>query len=252
MLGDLQASFSAAVLDNAVSVPANLRSLGPGGSTRRFAVHRSNVVFGLIEALRSRFRVAVRIVGDEFFNEMARRFVLAHPPTSAVLLRYGDDLAEFAAALPEVEAVPYLPDMLRLEAAFTQAYHGADVEPATAQDLATLPVDAPGEAVVELHPTLRLIRSAYPIVTIWVMNQDGAEPRSIEDACGEDALIVRPRLAVDLMRLPEGGFEFLDGLRAGLRIGPAVEATLEAAPRFDIAAALAGLVSAGVAVRFVV
>ena len=252
MLGDLQASFSAAVLDAAVSVPANVRSLRPGGAAHRFAVYRNNVVFGLIEALRSRFRVAVRIVGDEFFNEMARRFILAHPPTSAVLLRYGDDLAEFAAALPEVEAVPYLPDMLRLEAAFTQAYHCADAEPATAQDLAARPADALGGTLVELHPSVRLIRSAYPIVTIWGMNQDGAEPRAIDEACGENALIVRPRLAVEVMRLPEGGFEFLDGLRAGLRIGPAVDAALELAPQFDIAAALAGLVSAGIAVRFAV
>ena len=252
MLGDLQASFSAAVLDNSLPVPPSVRLAGDARFTSRFSLYRNNVVFSLIEALRSRFRFSVRIVGDDFFNEMARRFVLTHPPTSAVLLRYGDGLAEFATTLPETEAVPYLPDMLRLEAAWTQAYHSVDAEPATAQALAELPADALGETLVDLHPSVRLARSAHPIVTIWAMNQDGAELHPIEEGCGEDALIVRPRLAVDLMLLPEGGFEFLEGLRAGLPIGPAVEAALEAAPHFDVAAALAGLVSAGIAVRFAV
>ena len=61
---------------------------------------------------------------------------------------------------------------------------------------------------------------------------------------------MRPRLAVNLLRLPAGGFAFLDALRSGHRLGPAVETALKAAPGFDIASALAGLVSTGSATRF--
>ena len=43
--------------------------------TRRFAVHRNNVVVGFVNALRSRFPVVEKIVGEEFFAAMARVFV---------------------------------------------------------------------------------------------------------------------------------------------------------------------------------
>ena len=238
-LAEFQASFAAALLDGSLPVPA-----------RRFAIHRNTVVLSLIEALRARFPVSLRIVGDEFFNEMARRFILASPPASPVLHVYGDGLAAFAETLLEAKEVPYLPDMLRIEAAWSEAYHAADAEPAPADALAALSGADLGEVKVVLHPSLRLVRSEHPVVSIWEMNQPDAEPRPLTEWSGEDALIVRPRLAVNLLRLSAGGFAFLDALRAGHRLGPAVETALAAAPDLDIASALAGLVSTGSATRF--
>ena len=239
MLADMQAAFAAALLDATSPAPAP-----------RFAIHRNNVVFSLIEALRSRFPVSGRIVGDAFFNEMARRFILASPPVSPVLHAYGDGLAAFAERLSEVDEVPYLPDVLRLEAAWSEAYHAADADPAPAEALAELSRADLAEVEVTLHPSLRLVRSAHPIASIWSMNQPGAEVRTPDHWSGEDVLIVRPRLVVDLLRLPVGGFEFLDALRTGQPLGAAVSRAIVAALDFDIAAALAGLIATGSATRF--
>ena len=92
MLAPFESSFAQALLDPERPVP---RGISPA---RRFSVYRNNVVAGLVKALASRFPAVERIVGEEFFAAMARAFVVARPPRSAVLASYGEEFADFIAA----------------------------------------------------------------------------------------------------------------------------------------------------------
>ena len=84
-----QSRFARALLGGDGSVPMGLTSATSATPTRRFAIYRNNVLFGLSEALAARYPATVQIVGREFFGAMAREFVLRHPPSSPVLLDYG-------------------------------------------------------------------------------------------------------------------------------------------------------------------
>ncbi len=250
MLADLQSRFQAALLDRTQPVPAGVGAHTSARPERRYAVYRNNVLLSLIEALEARFPAASRIAGKDFFKETARRFVLVSPPRSPVLLTYGDDLPAFVDAFEPARQIPYLADVMRLEVAWSQAYHAADAEPVRAEALAALPAETLGRIRVAIHPAARLLRSAYPVVTLWAMNIEAGQVRPIEDWSGEDALVTRLGLAVDVLRLPPGGLDFVAALRTGATMGEALEAAVAAAEDFDPARALAGLVSAGVAIGF--
>jgi hypothetical protein len=62
---DFQDFFARALLDPVHAVPAAIRGAARRRADRRFAVHRNNVVVGLINALAERFPVVSRLVGDE-------------------------------------------------------------------------------------------------------------------------------------------------------------------------------------------
>jgi len=238
-----QSEFADALLDAERSVPPMLTSHTTRTPTRRFAVYRNNVVFSLIGALRTRFPVVERIVGVECFAAMARHFIAAHPPQSPVLMFYGDDFPDFiAACLPEL---PYLPDVARLEAARTHAYHAADAEPIEPASLRALDPDDLASALVALQPSLRIVRSRHPIVTIWAMNSGETELRPLADEEPEDALVVRPRDAVSVIKLPPGGAAFLEALEAGTTLATAAMLAMQQDANFDLAANLAGLIASG-------
>jgi len=59
-------------------------------------------------------------------------------------------------------------------------------------------------------------------------------------------LITRPDAEVVVRHLPEGGAVFLTSLLAGRTLGEAAASALEAAPSFDIAAGITGMIEAGV------
>ena len=52
--------------------------------TQRLNVYRNNVFVSLMEALGEIFPVCKQVVGDAFFNAMARQYVDRHPPRSAI------------------------------------------------------------------------------------------------------------------------------------------------------------------------
>ena len=245
MFANLQDDFAAALLDPDKALPRGLTAHHAAAPSKRFAVYRNNVVVGLINALRARFPAVEKIVGAEFFVSMGRVFVGEYPPRSKILSEYGDDFADFIAGFPPAAQLHYLPDVARLEAARTRAYHAADATPAAADALASLDPQALFKLRIALHPSLQIVRSPHPIVTIWAMNSGEIALGAIDEDHAEDALVIRPGLDVVVRKLPAGGAEFIAALGAGVALGEAAQHAAEANSGFDLAANLAGLIESG-------
>ncbi|MBV2183574.1 MAG: DNA-binding domain-containing protein [Rhizobium sp.] len=240
-----QPGFAAALADLSRPVPEGLAAWTGDRPARRFGVYRNNVQAGLIGALAARFPAAQAIVGAEFFSAMASAFVAAHPPRSPLLLAYGDDFADFVEGFEPAANLSYLPDVIRLEAARSRAYHAADAAPLGTAELAAVAPDRLADLVLEPHPSLSVLSSAHPVVTIWAMNSGERPLALIWDWAGEDALVVRPRMIVEVHLLPPGGGLFFTALSTGLTLARAAEAALAQAPAFDLSTNLAGLITAG-------
>lgn len=240
-----QAEFATALLDTDRAVPEGLTAWNGLRPERRFGVYRDNVVAGLIGALASRFPVAEKIVGNDFFAAMAHEFIRLHPPRSPLLLAYGDDFADFVETFEPARDIDYLPDVIRLEAARGKAYHAADAAPLDPVLLAAIEPERLASLVFVLHPSASILRSPFPMVTIWAMNAGEMELRPIDNWSGEDALVVRPEMTVEIHRLPAGGAVFLEVLAGRADLATAVEAAIATAPDFDLSANLAGALAAG-------
>jgi hypothetical protein len=245
VLASFETSFADALLNADLPVPRGITAHNTAIPARRFAVYRNNVVMGLGKALKSRFPVVEKIVGDEFFAAMARVFVLAQPPRSPLLTTYGDGFPAFIAAFDPARELPYLADIARIEAARTRAYHAADATPVDADCFAALDSESIGDIRIDMHPSAEIVRSPHPIVTIWAMNSAEQELAPIENWHGEDALVVRPYLDVQVRRLPPGGAAFLLALTAGRPLGEAAELAVADDPDFDLTNNLAGLIGSG-------
>ena len=99
-----------------------------------------------------------------------------------------------------------------------------DAEPIDPAQLNTLDQSALADLRIVPHPSAQIVRSRYPIVTIWAMNSGGKRIEPIEHWRGEDALVVRPRLDVEVRLLPPGGATFLSALFTGRTLAVAIEA----------------------------
>lgn len=249
MGGVSQSRFAAAVLDSEQPVPDGLTSWNGEPPGRGFAVYRNNVASGLVRALATRFPATERIVGAPFFGAVAQAFVRQHPPKNPLLFEYGDSFADFVATFEPAAALAYLPDVIRLEAARSRAYHAADetsIEPTSLAAVA--PDDLPGLRL-RLHASAYIIRSAHPVVTIWAANAGDGDAGPVDHWVAEEALVIRPQLTVSVHRLPHGGATFVEAIR-GAPLGLAVEEALRQEPAFDLTATLACVLQAGLFTGF--
>ena len=247
MSASFETSFARALLDTTQPIPSGITAHNAASPTGRFAVYRNNVVVGLVNALRSSFPVVEKIVGEEFFAGMARVFVLERPPSTPLLATYGDEFAPFIATFGPAHELLYLADVARLEAARTRAYRAPDAMPLGVAEFAALDASALGGMRINLHPSVEIVRSPHPIVTIWAMNSGERELAPIENWHGEDALVARPYLDVNVHLLPPGGAAFLLALGGAKTLVEAASAALTDHPEFDLSRNLAGLIGSGLA-----
>ena len=211
-----------------------------GCVARRFSVYRNTVAHSLAEALAQRFPVVRRIVGADFFRAMAQVFVADHPPQSPVLHDYGTVFPDFLTQFPPVAALAYLPDVARIEVLRGQSYHAADADPLPARAVAARLAQSPESAALSLHPSLRVLASAHPVVAIWTMNQPGQTARAPHPR-PEAALIHRQGDNVIVTRVAPAVARIVTALSGGQTLGAACADV----PPDDAAAAIAILLRWG-------
>lgn len=242
-VGDFhQAGFVRALLDPDLPPPDSLAT-SEAGSAQLFDVYRNNVIGGLVDALCHRFPVCLRLVGDEFFRAMTQTYVRASLPRTPILSEYGKGFADFVAAFEPASGLPYLPDVARLEYAAGRAYHAVDAAPLSLDAFRNLPVDRLAAATTSLHPSTHVVRSAYPIVSIWRENASDNPPGTVVLDHGEDALILRPRFEVEIRMLPPGGVAFVEILMRGVAFGEAARYVSRRVKDFDLTGCLTTLLA---------
>jgi len=247
---DFQSGFSAALFDASTSVPAFVRASTSPRAESGFAVYRNNVVAGLIKAVGQRFPVVRRLAGEDSFDDVAHRYVVTRPPRSPMLIEYGGDFPSFVRGLGREAMFEYLADIAHLEWLRGRAYHAADASPLPREAFAAL-TDRLDHVRARLHPSVFLMRSRFPIVTIWESSlEDTAGTAMIDRWSPECALVARPFLDVQVWRLSTSTHAFVDALCRSAPLAEAAEAGLAAEPGFDLAGALTLLIRSNIVVGF--
>ena len=201
-----------------------------------------------IDILTQRFPVVRRVVGRDSFISMARRFVACEPPSSPTPLRYGETLPSFIRQQGKTASIEYVADIAELEMAHRKARLARGAMPVDRRALASLRTERLGESRLVLHPSVFLVASRFPIVTIWESTKRGDGSGMVERWRAEAALVVRPLRDVELRRLLPGGHAFIQALSKGWAVAAAIEAGTAAVATFDVSANLAFLTEARIVV----
>ncbi|MEM9626076.1 MAG: DNA-binding domain-containing protein [Pseudomonadota bacterium] len=250
-LADIQSAFIDALRRPDMPVPDAIGRKGGEPAKRRFDVYRNNVASGMIEALRATYPAIDKLVGSEFFAASARVYLDQHPPRSPLLFRHGETFGSFLDSFPPAASTPYLGDVARLEWARLQAYHARDSEPLAIEALGSFLQNEDGEAQdvgklrFTLHPSLFLIASRWPIVSLYAASTGQGTSDNVDMKRHEKALIIRPSLTVETRSLPESTFAFMSALYSGSTLEQAASAATDVTEDFDLSEHLQGLFAIG-------
>ena len=236
-----QIDFCEALLTPDAPRPSGLSDGAGRPAGRRFDVYRNNVAVSLTEALETAFPVIRKLVGEANFKLLAGAFLRQHPPSSPLMMFYGTEMPGFLAQFEPTKPLGYLPDVARLELALRESYHAADAEPIDPAILQSLAPEALMQSRLVLAPSVRLIRSAWPIHAIWRFNMDNGPKPS---ATAEDVVILRADMDPEPVLLPAGGGVFLQALLDQEPLGTAFEAASQDVAEFDLSQTLALLIGA--------
>lgn len=239
-----QRCFAEALLEPEQACPPGLITWNASDPARRFAVYRNNVIVSLVDALADTFAVTQDLVGEAFFRAMARVFAYTNPPTSRLLVFYGETFPEFIERFPPAASLPYLADVARLEFLRVRAYHAADVAPVRSEDIVAVLADEDKlpDLGLALHPSLAVLDSAAAVVSLWAVHQGVGDLATLVPDVPETALVVRDGLDVEVMSIPRASGVFIAAVKRGATLGDAMAAAQSVDRDFDATLPLALLI----------
>ena len=230
-----QQAFAAALLD-AGQGAAPPPSFAGEAALERFSLYRGNLAATWRRTLAHAYPVVLALVGEDFFAGLARAYGRQYRSDSADLNQFGARFGDFLAAFPPVDALPYLPDMARLEWALHLAHYAPDAQGVPREALATLSPEQLEARRFALHPACALLASGWQVHALWQAHQEGEGqgvfPQQLQVA--SHALVCRPRWKAQALALDEAAHAALLALQQGQTFGAALDAAFERDEAFDL------------------
>jgi hypothetical protein len=233
----------------------------PPGTPRRgawadhpgFAVHRNTVIAGCLHTLRAQYPAVRRLTGEDFFDAVAQHHLRDHPPADGRLMAYGAGLADTLERLLAERGLtgdwPWLPQVARLDRAWTEAHLAEAAPPARADWLARLAtLDATAFAGCRLrpHPATRWLHDPdWPVHALWSAARRGDDDPNPPAWRGEGVLFTRPALTVQALEIGAAEAALLTACAAGRPLPEALSAALDTAPDAEPGALLGHLLAQG-------
>lgn len=212
--------------DDAALAASNADS--PERNAQALAAYRGNAALIAARALAAAYPTVQQVLGEESFDALARALWHRHPPQRGDLAHVGAELADFVAADPQLASEPYLSDVARLDWALHVIEHAADA-PTQPAGIHRLADDDPSALRLLLRPGAALIRSAWPIVSIWRAHGSAqadrfdAVRRAFDEGRGEAAFVWRDGWRARADALDGARAEFIAAVLAGHDIATALE-----------------------------
>ena len=228
-LHDLQKTFAEAlVLPKSIAEDAKWRSRGETAFTGndrvtpigQLDIYREQFWIRHVNCLREDFPVLLALAGDEKFEAIVRDYLEAFPPKKFQLRHLGENLADFLATRDDA----LLADLARVEWAFIDAFDAPDAPPLDPTTIAAIAEDDWPNARLVLHPSLQLLRLAYPTNQMrdaWWADKDKRPIERVERA-EANVVVYRHKTMLLYTEVVEAlPFEMLSLLAAGKSLGAA-------------------------------
>lgn len=194
---------------------------------RAVLAYRANASASAERALASAYPTVQAMLGEENFAQLARAAWRQQAPERGDLAQWGAHLPAMLEANAQWHEWPYLPDAARLDWAVHGAEQAAD-DGLDAGTLQCLGLHEPQALRLRLQPSVALVVSGHPIVTIWQAHHGGADFAAVREARarrrGEAALVHRIGWRAQVIALDAATQRFMQALLAHETLAAALEA----------------------------
>ena len=186
--------------------PATLRPeefLAPSSTLepdQRLDIYRRMYPLRMQEAMGMDYPATCQLLGLRAFNRLVMEYCAAHPSRSWTLNRLGDRFAEYLHTRTDLKQRRFLADLARLEHAICQVFEERESPLLSAEQVASMPMDAWEHTGLKPISALRLLAVEYPVSAYLksVLDEDYPAPALNR----QDGWIVVFRQSFTVWRMP--------------------------------------------------
>ena len=117
----LQEAFGQTLLYQPSDIALQLKEKAGFTADQLLQIHRNNFVISVTESLKAVYNCTLQLVGDEFFESVARHYILHNPPIENNIRVYGEGFPEYLMTLTQLADMPYIAEMAKFESLYEHA-----------------------------------------------------------------------------------------------------------------------------------
>lgn len=156
-----------------------LKPCGNLSPEKQLAIYQNNVRGALQKTLAQVYPTCRVILGEKYFEQLANNYIQSDPSKPPDLNRYGENFSLFIKSQcqqrNELNDFSYLSDLALLECFRQQVYYSTEGSVFDFSAFAQLTEQQQAQTKFQLNPCLKFIRSDYPILSLWQVNQSEEE-----------------------------------------------------------------------------
>lgn len=89
-------------------------------------IYQNNYLFSLLDTLKNKYQIVLKLLGDENFNFFAREYIYLTPSKNSNIDQYGSSFGEFLESKKELSEMGYIKYIAELDNYWFQLYEGSD------------------------------------------------------------------------------------------------------------------------------
>ncbi len=208
----------------------------PSLADNALQIYQKSMQGNLAAVLCATFPVCCRLVGDDFFRQLAKGYIAKTRHSQPDITYYGEGFPEYVAQVFSLHQLCYLADVAKLEWACHYAVNGPSVCVLDQMALAAVPMAEQSQLTFGLYQNSTLIHSPYPILAIWQVNQASYEgDQTVDLGEGEAYLLVHVRnQALCIAPLTVEAFKMLTYFNEGMTFEAVCQHCNKEYPLLDI------------------
>lgn len=213
-LAILQGDFSQSLLYKASEITSQIKDKNGFTAEQLIQIHRNNFVISVSDSLKSTFKYTLQLVGEAFFESVARQFILQKPPAVNNICVYGEQFPHYLSLLQQLTAMPYIAEMARFEWVHEQCQNLPLQE--NSIDLVSLQQVAPEDFAAlqfSLSTSMSIFESEQNILLLrnMIMNED-VKAVDLNQPCYL-LLQKQPNFSIDISELSQSQSQLIQQLQ---------------------------------------
>lgn len=210
-LKDIQQRFFENIFENNQNIKSDITE-NKISFDAKLQIYRNNIFSGLSNSLKNIYPAIIKLVGDEYFEYLARQYILANPSKSGNLDDYGLDFGQFISKIDQLNSFPYLKDVAKLEWNNHIAYFATDSNKFDIGTIAEISNEKHSEIIFDVSPSLVLLKSDYAIDKIYHYAKHAKDEQNPNfDINSTNTMIItyRPNFEVINLNLEQDEYDFI-------------------------------------------
>ena len=223
-LADLQSKFCQHLLHQPVDL-SGLNITGPLPVEQLLSLYRNNFYVSLTDYLKGCFPSINALVGEEFFEQLAKAYIIQKPLANPNIELYGEGFCRFINDLEQTRSLPYLAGIAALDWGFDRAKAVTEIASFPFVKLDGLDQQQQLKICFQMSAETLLVASDYPLLSIWQgVAKDCLEGIDMQSA---EYLILHPSAEQGALfyTLSASQYQFLSAVSAGVTLQKLAEMT---------------------------